>query len=113
VNGAPRLRRLGARQSAAFKYLLPTSSSLPARLEDPDPSIFVDLDRLGGPRHRSTCDPGQRRHDGTAQTSRWSSPPRHRRLANGAPNRYSVSEYSTSGNDKRRYRRINDDWMQD
>ena len=25
----------------------------------------------------------------------------------------SVSEYSTSGNDKRRYRRINDDWMQD
>jgi hypothetical protein len=45
-------------------------------------------------------------------TKRWSSRG-NSTLINGAPNRYSVSEYSTSGNDKRRYRRINDDWMQD
>ena len=45
-------------------------------------------------------------------TKRWSSRGGSA-LVNGAPNRYSVSEYSTSGNDKRRYRRINDDWMQD
>ena len=45
-------------------------------------------------------------------TKRWSSRSGSA-LVNGAPNRYSVSEYSTSGNDKRRYRRINDDWMQD
>jgi len=44
-------------------------------------------------------------------TKRWSN--RGSSLVNGAPNRYSVSEYSTGGNDKRRYRRISDDWMQD
>ncbi len=45
-------------------------------------------------------------------TKRWNSRTGSA-LVNNVPNRYSVSEYSTSGNDKRRYRRISDDWMQD
>jgi hypothetical protein len=45
-------------------------------------------------------------------TKRWSSRGGSA-LVNGAPTRYSVSEYSTNGNDKRRYRRMGDDWMQD
>jgi hypothetical protein len=45
-------------------------------------------------------------------TKRWSSRGGSA-LVTGAPNRTSVSEYRANGNDKRRYRRMGHDWMQD